>query len=128
MKRRVNIKISQASAEARRRSLGEKLRVAREYVGLSQDEVARQLGVPRTALTNIEGGLRKVDAIELQRLSSLYKRSVSYFTEEEEVSSLPADVSHLARAAAQLSIKDREELGRFAEYLRTRAESGEKAK
>ena len=124
-----SVKISSVSDETRRKILGEKLRVAREYIGLSQDEVARQLGIPRTALTNIESGSRKVDAIELQRLSSLYRRSVSYFTDEEEVSSsLPTDVTHLARAAAQLSIKDREELGRFAEYLRTRAETGGKAK
>lgn len=128
MKRGVNTNTSQVSDEVRRKLLGEKLRVAREYIGLSQDEVARQLGIPRTALTNIESGSRKVDAIELQRLSSLYKRSVSYFTDEEEVSSLPADVTHLARAAAQLSIKDREELGRFAEYLRTRAKTEEKTK
>lgn len=94
---------------------------SREYLKLSQDEVARHLGIPRTALTNIESGQRRVDAMELKRLADLYRRPVSHFTGEEEVTALPADVTHLARAAAKLSVKDREELSRFAEFLGTRS-------
>jgi len=60
-----------------RRRLGEKLRQAREYLGLSQDEVARHLRVPRTALTNIESGQRRIDALELKSLpTSTAKPSV----------------------------------------------------
>jgi transcriptional regulator with XRE-family HTH domain len=112
--------------EAERRRLGEKLRQAREYLGFSQDEVATFLKVPRTAITNIESGLRRVEALELKRLAELYRKPVGYFTGEDEASaSLPADVALLARQAAQLSVKDREELGRFAEFLKARATSGE---
>lgn len=108
--------------EAERERLGEKLREAREYIGLSQDEVARHLGIPRTALTNIESGQRKVDALELKGLADLYRQSVSHFTGHEKgKESFSPDITHLARAAAKLSVKDREELGRFAEYLRARA-------
>ena len=113
--------------EAERRRLGERLRQAREYLKLSQDEVAKYLSVPRTALTNIESGQRRVDAIELKRLADLYRQSVSHFTgEEEDAAALPADVAHLARAAAKLSVKDREELDRFAEYLRARSAAEER--
>jgi transcriptional regulator with XRE-family HTH domain len=112
--------------ETERRHLGEKLRQAREYVGFSQDEVATFLKVPRTAITNIESGQRKVEALELKRLAELYRQPVGYFTGEDEASSsLPADVTLLARQAAKLSVKDREELGRFAEFLKARATSGE---
>jgi transcriptional regulator with XRE-family HTH domain len=112
--------------EAERRGLGEKLRQAREYLGFSQDEVATFLKVPRTAITNIESGQRKVEALELKRLAELYRQPVGYFTGEDEASaSLPADVALLARQAAKLSVKDREELGRFAEFLRARATLGE---
>src|SRR3954447_2863226 len=109
--------------EAERRRLGEKLRQAREYVGFSQDEVASFLKVPRTAVTNMENGQRKVDALELKRLSDLYRQPVSPFTNDadEAGSALPADVAHLARQAAALSPKDREELGRFADFLKMRA-------
>jgi transcriptional regulator with XRE-family HTH domain len=112
--------------EAERRRLGEKLRQAREYLGFSQDEVAAFLKIPRTAMTNIESGQRKVEALELKRLAELYRQPVGYFTGEDEASaSLPADVALLARQAAKLSVKDREELGRFAEFLKARATSGE---
>jgi transcriptional regulator with XRE-family HTH domain len=113
--------------EVERRRLGEKLREAREYVGFSQDEVAGFLQVPRTAVTNMENGQRKVEALELKRLAELYRKPVGYFTGEDEAeASLPADVAHLARQAAKLSMKDREELGRFAEFLKLRASSGRK--
>jgi transcriptional regulator with XRE-family HTH domain len=111
-----------------RRQLGERLRQAREYLGLSQEEVATYLKVPRTALTGVEGGQRRVEAIELKRLAELYRQPVSYFTGEDvAAAALPADVAHLARAAAELSVKDREELGRFAEYLRARS-GGDRSK
>src|SRR5271169_2621234 len=107
-----------------RRLLGEKLREARKYLGLKQEEVAGYLKIPRTALTDIENGQRKVEAIELTRLAKLYRQPVAYFTGEDEASAgLPVDVAHLARQAADLSQQDRDELGRFAEYLRARAQT-----
>lgn len=107
-----------------RRQLGMRLRKAREYLGLSQEEVARYLGIPRSALSNIETGQRRIDALELKRLGQLYKQPVGYFTGESQIEpGLPAEVAHLARAAAGLSQRDREELSRFAEYLRARAQA-----
>jgi transcriptional regulator with XRE-family HTH domain len=111
--------------EKERRGLGEKLREAREYVGFSQDEVATFLKVPRTAVTNMENGQRKVEALELKRLAELYRRSVGFFTGEEDAAeSLPTDVAALARRAAKLSAKDREELERFADFLKQRSSKG----
>ena len=108
--------------EAERRHLGDRLREARKYLGLRQEEVATYLKIPRTALTDIESGQRRVDAIELARLAKLYRQPVAYFTGEDEAAvSLPIDVAHLARRAADLSQQDRDELGRFAEYLRARS-------
>ena len=114
--------------EAHRQLLGERLRRAREYLGFSQDEVSSFLGVPRTAVTNMERGQRKVEALELKRLAQLYKHSVDHFTDDDDASAaaLPPDVSHLARQAAQLNPKDREELARFAEFLNSRSKAREK--
>ena len=112
--------------EAERRRLGDRLRQAREYVGYSQDEVATFLNVPRTAVTNMESGQRKVEALELKRLAELFRQPVGYFTgEDEAAAALPADVAHLARQAAKLSVKDREELERFAEFLKARSSGGD---
>lgn len=108
--------------EIARRRLGERLREARKYLGLKQEEVATYLKIGRTALTEIESGHRRVEAIELTRLARLYRQSLGYFTGEDEVSAcLPADVAHLARRVADLSSDDREELARFADYLRSRS-------
>lgn len=108
--------------EADRRRLGDRLKEARKYLGLKQEEVAGYLKIPRTALTDIESGQRRVEAIELTRLARLYRQPVAYFTGEDEVSSsLPIDVAHLARQVADLSQHDRDELSRFAEYLRSRS-------
>ena len=128
MANRAKASISENDNERRR--LGEKLRGAREYLGLSQDEVARHLGIPRTALSNLESGQRGVDALELKRLADLYRQPVSHFTgsDDDETAALPSDVAHLARAAAALSIKDRQELERFAEYLRARSSTPERKK
>ena len=115
------------SDEEERRRLGERLREARKYLGLKQEEVATYLKIPRTALTDIENGQRRVEAIELTRLARMYRQPVGHFTGEDEASaSLPLDVAHLARRVADLSAQDREELSRFAEYLRTRA-AGDKS-
>ena len=113
-------------SEADRQRLGARLREARNYLGFKQEEVASALGIPRTALSDIESGQRKVEAIELQRLAKLYRQSVSHFLDDDAAAApLPADVAHLARQAASMSEQDREELSRFAEYLRTRSTSRE---
>lgn len=113
--------------DAERKRMGEKLKQAREYVGYSQDEVANFLRIPRTAVGNMENGQRKVEALELKRLAELYRQPVTHFTGDDDVagSALPTDVAHLARQATTLSIKDREELGRFAEFLKMRAAGGQ---
>jgi transcriptional regulator with XRE-family HTH domain len=115
--------LSGSSSETDRQTLGDRLRIAREYVGLKQEEVARYLGIPRSALSNIEAGQRKVDALELARLAKLYQRPGSWFTNEDFnfEGEFPAEVAHVARAAASLSSQDREELARFADFLKSRA-------
>jgi transcriptional regulator with XRE-family HTH domain len=109
-----------------RKTLGERFREAREYLGFSQEEVATYLGVSRSALSNIESGQRKVDALELKKLAGLYKRPVIHFTgEEAQDSTYREDIAHLARKASELSADDRAELGRFADFLRARKQQEE---
>jgi transcriptional regulator with XRE-family HTH domain len=112
-----------AAKEDDRKAMGDRLREAREYLGFSQEEVATFLGVPRSALSLIEAGTRKVDALELKKLASLYKRPVAYFTGEEGEEEYGEEVAHLARKARELSPEDRAELGRFADFLRAKKQS-----
>lgn len=120
-------KVLQPETEVDRQRLGTRLRDARNYLGFKQEDVANALGIPRTALSDIEAGQRKVEAIELQRLAKLYRQPVSHFLNDDvAAAALPADVSYLARQAASMSEQDREELSRFADYLRSRSRAEER--
>lgn len=102
------------------RALGERLREAREYVGLSQEVVASALQIPRPSVSAMESGKRKVSMIELRHLARIYKRPYAYFLGEEDESWLEADAASKAlfRATRGLSDSDREQVVRFAEFLR----------
>lgn len=98
-----------------------RLRQAREYLGLSQAEVASHLQIPRSAVSHIESGRRRIDVLELKRLAELYRHSVAHFTGDIQVTTgLGHAVRHLARATEGLSPSDLEELNQFANYLRAR--------
>lgn len=103
------------------RRIGDRLRQAREYLELKQEEAAEAVGLSRSALSLVENGRRKVDAIELGRFARLYGQSIEALTGNAETQPLPESVQALARAATELSPKDREELLRFAEFLQTRS-------
>lgn len=95
--------------------LGARLRQAREYIGLLQEDVANALGIPRTSVHALEAGKRKVTGLELRRLARLYRRPVGWLLGEEEIEF--SDAEPLFRAAASLSQEDKEQVLRFAEFL-----------
>ena len=114
------------SPEHVREALAAAVRELRGRKRLSQEEVATFLGVARSALSLMESGQRKVDALELKKLAGLYKRPVGHFTgEEADETAFGADVKHLARKVSDLSSEDREELARFADFLRARKQKKE---
>lgn len=59
--------------------LGNRLRAARERRGMSQQAIADALGLPRTAVTNMETGSRAVSTLEITKLASLLGQSPAYF-------------------------------------------------
>lgn len=100
--------------------LGKRLKEAREYVGITQEEAAAHLKVRRSAISEMEAGKRGVGALEMKSLASLYQRPTSWFTGETE-QQVPEDVAFLARTISDLSENDRGELASFAEFLRSRS-------
>lgn len=111
-----------------RKQLGRRLRDAREYLGLSQDEAAKAVGLTRSAISLIESGQRRVDAIELCRFAELYQRPMSDLAGTVEISApaLSPTLAHLVRTAQKLTDGDRAELVRFAEFLATKLPSSSK--
>lgn len=110
--------------ETESQRLASRLREVREYLNLSQQYVADKTGIPRSAVSEIEHGRRKVDSLELRKLARLYMYPVGYFLGEEEPGD---DVRAFARAVTDLTEGDRAEVVRFAQFLRYSAE-GERRK
>jgi len=102
-------------------TLGAKLKEVREYLSLSQQVVATSTGIPRSAISDIERGQRKVDSLELRKFARLYRYPVSYFLGEEGNETEAA--SALARTVVDLTAEDREEVLRFAQFLRHNADA-----
>ena len=98
--------------------LGGRLREIREYLNFSQQYVSDRTGIPRSAVSEIERGARKVDSLELKKLARLYRYPVGYFLDEQ----IDADagdhaVALLARRLTSLTDADRDQVMRFAAFL-----------
>lgn len=104
-------------------TLAKRLREAREFLGMSQEYVAQQMNVPRPAISKIESGRRKVNSLELIRLSKLYGRPVGYLlgeSQEEETFNTDPLAAKLRLMTRGLRAEDREEILHFIEFLRHR--------
>jgi transcriptional regulator with XRE-family HTH domain len=99
-----------------------RLREAREYIGLLQEDVASALGIPRASVSAFESGKRRVTGLELRRLARLYRRQVGWLLGEEEVELSNAEP--LFRATESLSEQDKEQVLRFAEFLAAAGKPG----
>src|ERR1700730_16509762 len=63
--------------------IGVRLKEAREYVGLLQEEVAAALGIPRASVSALESGKRRVTGLEARRLARIYRKPVGWLLGEE---------------------------------------------
>jgi len=104
------------------KALGARLREAREFLGLSQEEVAKTLDIPRASVSAMEGGKRKVSSLELRDLAALYRTSVDRLlgieTEQpEEIRDQGARA--LFRATKDLTPDERDRVVQFARFLRS---------
>lgn len=104
--------------------LGRRIRLAREEALLSQDAVAQHLKLPRSAVSLIEGGKRKVDTLELEKFSRLVGKSILFFfdgSDKEETNQFedddPTQILFSANQVVDIS-KDREQIDRFRKFYK----------
>jgi len=100
---------------AKQVGLAERLRLAREQAGLSQGQVAKQLGLHRPSISEIEAGRRNVSAHELASFSQLYGVSVEWLTGTAANQNI--DRSRVELAARQLAQMAPEDLNRVLDLL-----------
>lgn len=87
---------------------GKKLRAAREFLGLTQDQVASSLNLTRNIIVNIENDKRAIKSDELYKFSKLYGISMEDIVSEKKEIDLKSQV--FARGFDTLSEKDKEEI------------------
>lgn len=57
----------------------EKLKRARLEAGFKQEDVAKHMNLPISAISVMESGARKVDVFELLKLSDFYNKPIEWF-------------------------------------------------
>ena len=90
------------------KNYGTRLKKAREFLGLTQEQVSKIVGMSRNTIVNIENNLRSIKAEELEDFSKLYGITI------EEIISIDKNVSinvpMYARGFEKLTTKDQEEI------------------
>jgi transcriptional regulator with XRE-family HTH domain len=95
------------------KKLSDRIREARKKLNLSQEYVAKYLGVGRSAVVDIESGKRKVSADELGKLSELFLIPVDELLNGRTASS-PSQV--FARSFEALDESDQTEILNLIEF------------
>lgn len=99
-------------------NIAKRLRMAREYMGFSQDDIEKITGLDTKIIEEIETGAREIVKTEIHLLSKVYRRSVDYLLTGQEPSySGPEQFSFLARSTKGLTEHDIEEVAQFAKFL-----------
>ena len=93
-----------------RQGIAARLKLAREMAGLTQGQVAGQLGWHRPTVSEIEAGRRRVPAEELKTLSELYGVNVPWLIGEEEEDGISDRAKLAARQLDKLSDDDLDRL------------------
>lgn len=90
------------------KKLGNKLRITREFLDLTQEQVAKLMEIGRDAIIRIEKGIRKVSTEELIKFSKIYNISVDELINDDN------KINHtqqaFARGFEKLSEKDKKEI------------------
>jgi transcriptional regulator with XRE-family HTH domain len=100
-------------------TIASRLRKLREREALSQEDLAKKVGVAPNTISRWETITYKPTVDDLERLSRALRVSILEFLPDEQV---PSDqpVSALLRSAKGLDKNDLQELRNYANYLRVR--------
>lgn len=67
-----------------RNEISSKLKNARIEAGLKQEDIARLMNLPISAISVIENGKRNVDVLELVKFAQYYSKPVEWFFNNEK--------------------------------------------
>lgn len=102
--------------------LGQRIARARDAVGMTQDGLAKSVGIDRSAISRLENGERKLNVPELVEIASALGRPLAYFV-ADPVPSVVSRRSDSAHAHATTGLLD-VELEQFASDVRSLLAAG----
>lgn len=106
-----------AQVPLEKEELGRRLKKAREAGGLTQEDVAAQVGISRGALAQFEGGAKAPNSLHLVRLASIYRRELGELLAEQFDEAARDPITALFRADPQLA-SDQERAVAIAECVK----------
>ncbi len=114
------------------KEIGRKIQQARELNGLSQKQLARQVGCSQSALSNYEKGKRRLYLSQLELIAEALHMPIDNFMESkmpDEISpasdSDDKDVVRLHSMIEELDAEERQEMLDYIGYIRWRRQKEE---
>lgn len=113
--------------EDQRQRVADRLREARKLAGLSQGKVAQMMSLHRPAVSEIEGGNRRVSAEELTQFAKIYDVNVTWLlgAVSEETEGTDPKVQMAARELSKLKPENLDRLLRILAAMRADDDQGE---
>lgn len=102
------------------RKLGAKIKKTRKSLGLSQERVAKTLGINRVAISQIENGDRKISAEEVAKLSKFFNVPSNIILDLEKDIEVTLEKMNLSKQKAKQEIRisvPQKNLKKFKEVL-----------
>jgi len=102
------------------RKLGAKIKKTRKSLGLSQERVAKTLGINRVAISQIENGDRKISAEEVAKLSKIFNVPSNIILDLEKDIEVTLEKMNLSKQKAKQEIRisvPQKNLKKFKEVL-----------
>ena len=95
-----------------KRKISERLKLAREFAGLSQVQAAKLLDVSRPAISEIEASRRNVTSAELVQFCDIYDVDVNWLLGEVDSDNDDVDskIQLAAREISKMSDSDKDKL------------------
>ena len=100
--------------------LGAKIRKIRESLGLSQERIAKSLGINRVAISQIENGDRKISAEEIVKLTKIFNMPSNILLDLDKDIEVILEKKNLSKQKAKQEIRinvPQKNLGKFKEVL-----------
>ena len=85
------------------KELGEKIRVLRKALGLSQIELSKKIVVPQTTISSWELGRNIPTAFELFRIAEFFDKPLEYFKPEARIEPDPPEQTELHQLKQRIS-------------------------